>query len=105
MVFPYWGRLGGNTITRPLKTTYDAYKKKVNTSSLPVNCFKPSHSRSLIENKSQGQPGGAAIKCACSASAAWGSQVRVPGADMALLGNPCCCRCPTYKVEEDGHGC
>ena len=28
-----------------------------------------------------------------------------PGADVALLGMPCCGRRPTYKVEEDGHGC
>ena len=28
-----------------------------------------------------------------------------PGEDMAPLGKPCCGRCPTYKVEEDGHGC
>ena len=28
-----------------------------------------------------------------------------PGADMAPLGTPCCGRLPTYKVEEDGHGC
>ena len=34
-----------------------------------------------------------------------GSPVWIPGADMALLGPPCCGRCPTYKVEEDGHGC
>ena len=34
-----------------------------------------------------------------------GSPVRVPGADMALPGKPCCSRRPTYKVEEDGHGC
>ena len=27
------------------------------------------------------------------------------GADMAPLGTPCCGRRPTYKVEEDGHGC
>ena len=27
------------------------------------------------------------------------------GADMALLGKPCCGSRPTYKVEEDGHGC
>ena len=28
-----------------------------------------------------------------------------PGAEMAPLDKPCCGRCPTYKVEEDGHGC
>ena len=33
------------------------------------------------------------------------SPVWIPGADMALLGKPCCGRCPIYKVEEDGHGC
>ena len=34
-----------------------------------------------------------------------GLPVRIPGADMTPLGMPCCGRCPTYKVEEDGHGC
>ena len=33
-----------------------------------------------------GQPGGAAVKCACPASAAWGSPVRIPGVDMVPLG-------------------
>ena len=45
------------------------------------------------------------VKCACSTSAAQGSPVRIPGADMAPLGTPCCGRRPTYKLEEDGHGC
>ena len=52
-----------------------------------------------------GQPSGAAVKCAPSASMAWGSSVQFPGVDMALLGKPCCGRRPMYKVEEDGHGC
>ena len=52
-----------------------------------------------------GRPGGAAVKCSHSALATWGSLVWIPGGDMALVGTPCCGRCPTYKVEEDGHGC
>ena len=40
-----------------------------------------------------------------SASAARGSLARIPGAGTALLGKPCCGRHPTFKMEEDGHGC
>ena len=50
-------------------------------------------------------PGGAAVKFTRSTSVTWGSQVQILGVDMALLGKPCCGRRPTYKVEEDGHGC
>ena len=46
-------------------------------------------------SRSRGQPGGAAVKCACSASAAWGWPAWILGVDMALLGNPCCGRHPT----------
>ena len=60
---------------------------------------------SKMKYVSWGRPGGAAVKCTCSALAARGSLVRILGADMAPLGKPCCGRCPTYKVEEDGHGC
>ena len=56
-------------------------------------------------NKMGSQPGGAAVKYARSASAAWGLLVRIPGVDMAPCGKPCCGRRPTYKVEEDGRGC
>ena len=45
------------------------------------------------------------VKCARSALAAQGSRVQIPGADMAPLVMPRCGRRPTYKAEEDGHGC
>ena len=53
----------------------------------------------------RGPPGGAVVKCAHSISAARGLLVRIPGEDMAPFGMPCCGSHPTYKVEEDGHGC
>ena len=55
--------------------------------------------------KSRGRLGSAAVKFTHSALAARGLSIWIPGADMALLGKPCCGRHPTYKVEEDGHGC
>ena len=58
-----------------------------------------------MESLTGGRPSEAAVKCACSASAARGLPVRIPGADMAPRGKPCCGRCFTYKVEEDGRGC
>ena len=56
-------------------------------------------------NKNWGWPSDAVVKFACSTSVAQGLPVQIPGADMAPLGKPCYGRCPTYKVEEDGHGC
>ena len=52
-----------------------------------------------------GLPGGAAAKFTPSTSVAQGSLVQILGVDMAPLVKPCCGRGPTYKVEEDGHGC
>ena len=54
---------------------------------------------------SRGLLGGAVVKCTRSASVGRGSPVRIPGADMAPFGKPCCGRHLTYTVEEDGHGC
>ena len=58
-----------------------------------------------IRNIFRGWPSGAAVKFARSASVAQGSPVRILGADTAPLVNLCCGRRPTYKAEEDGHGC
>ena len=52
-----------------------------------------------------GWPGRAVVKGACSSSVAQGSPVWICGADTAPLGKPCCGRHPTYKAEDDGHGC
>ena len=60
---------------------------------------------SLKKSRGGAQPGGTVVKFTHSASVALGLLVRIPGADMALLVKPCCGRRPTYKVEEDGHGC
>ena len=51
------------------------------------------------------QPGGTVVKFTYSALAAQGSLVRILGADLCTACQACCGRCPTYKVEEVGHGC
>ena len=60
---------------------------------------------SAFKTPIMGRPGGAAVRCSRSASAARGSPVQIPGVDTAPLSTPCCGRFPTYKIEEDGHGC
>ena len=62
---------------------------------------------SSLRNISEwGQPGGAAVKFARSASL----RPRFAGSDPGCghgtaWQKPCCGRRPMYKVEEDGHGC
>ena len=52
-----------------------------------------------------GRPSGTAVKFTHSALAAWGSWVQIQVVDMTPLVKTCCGRRPTYKVEEDEHGC
>ena len=66
---------------------------------------KASFYNQQVKPATGGRPRGAVVKFTHSASAARGLPICIPGADMALLGKPCCGRRPTYKVEEDGHGC
>ena len=58
-----------------------------------------------LKSRYRGWPGGAGVKYTHSPSAARGLPFWIPGVDMAPLGTPCCGRHPTYKVEDDGHGC
>ena len=48
-----------------------------------------------------GQPRGIVVKSVCSALVAWGSQVWIPGKDLALLVKPRCGGIP-HKTEKIG---
>ena len=58
-----------------------------------------------IKNSLKGLTHWVTVKFMCSASVAQVSPFWILGTDMALLVKPCCGRCLTYKVEEDGHRC
>ena len=83
-------------------TRYALFTKCKLSNISPVPIF---HCYFDLDRSYRGQPGGAVVKCACSALVTWGLLVQIPGVDMAPLGMPCCGKRPTYKVEEDGHGC
>ena len=55
--------------------------------------------KSLLKNLFGGGVGLVAQRLSAhgSASVAQDSPLQIPGADMALLGQPCCGRWPTYK--------
>ena len=58
-----------------------------------------------MKSKKRGQPGGIVVAFAHSASAAQGSYVRIPGADLHTVHQAMLWWGPTYKVEEGWHRC
>ena len=53
-----------------------------------------------------GRPGGAVVKCSTSWQPGLGFAGSDPGCGHSMAWQkPWCGRHPTYKVEEDGHGC
>ena len=52
-----------------------------------------------------GQAGGVAVKFEHSTLVAWGLRFGSWVWTYAPLAKPCCGKRPTYKMEEDGHGC
>ena len=52
-----------------------------------------------------GRPSGIVVKFMCSASAALGLWVRIPGTDIHTAHQAMLSRCPTYKIAEDWHRC
>ena len=105
-VFPFKISLLLPDGNRKLRKVYKQLPNVVEGSEKP-NTGQPNLQANLRQKRIRlwGRPGGAAVECASSALAARGSLVLIPGVDMAPLGMPCCGRRPTYKAEEDGHGC
>ena len=58
-----------------------------------------------IEGNQGGWPLGTAVMFTRSTLAAWGSPVQIPGMDIRTTCPVMLWRHPTYKAEEDGHGC
>ena len=57
------------------------------------------------ENYFGGQASGIVVKVVCSASAAQGSQVQIPGTDPYTAHQAMLWWHPTYKIEGDWHRC
>ena len=60
---------------------------------------------SFKKKKCRGQPGGIVAKFAHTTSAAWDSQVWIPGTDLYTAHQATLWWRPIYKVEEDWHRC
>ena len=73
-----------------------------------LKCLLPQNLEMILFSKRlvyRGQPDGIVVEFMCSALVAWGSQVLIPGADLAPLIKPCCGGIPGKKMEEDWHRC
>ena len=55
--------------------------------------------------ESRGQPSGIVVNFVHTASAAQGSQVRIPGTDLHTVHQAMLWWHPMYKIEEDWHRC
>ena len=60
-----------------------------------------SKERKEVKDNCWGQPGGIFVKFTCSASAAWGSWVPIPGVVLCTAHQAMLRWHPTHKIEED----
>ena len=67
--------------------------------------FRRRESNNNKKNCVEGQPSGVVVKFVDSSLVAQGLQVQMPGADLHTTHQAMLWRCPTYKIEEDWHGC
>ena len=59
----------------------------------------------ISKYSSWNQPGCEVVKFVHSALAAWGSRVRILGADLHITHQAVLWQSPTHKMEEDWHRC
>ena len=77
------------------------FKLQFNSLSSVSKIYNKNGTYKSHEYNGEGPPSGIAGKFPHSTLAAW-----MPGEDLCTpFVKPRCDRCPTYKVEEDGHGC
>ena len=63
------------------------------------------HSK-FFKKAARGRPRGTAVKCHVPLLGCPGFAGSDPGCGHGTAWQkPCCGKCPTYKVEKDGHGC
>ena len=60
---------------------------------------------SSLKNITLGPVQAVVIKFPCSTSVVQGLQVQILGMDLRTVHQAMLLQCPTYKIEEDWHGC